>query len=159
MKKPIGAPSRLSPTISGVAGEYFVAAELSRHGFIATLTMKNTRGIDLLIAEKPGGRSVGIQVKTNQGVDKSWVLSKVAEALQDAGTFYVFVNLNNGGEPHYHLVKSAEVASFVIKYHKDFLTHRKKDGSATKDTAMRTFKDIDCKYRITNGDWTRLWER
>jgi len=36
-----------SSQLTGVAGEYFVAAELSRRGFIASITMRNTRGIDI----------------------------------------------------------------------------------------------------------------
>jgi hypothetical protein len=38
--------SRLSTGLSGVAGEYFVAAELSRRGYIASITLRNTRGVD-----------------------------------------------------------------------------------------------------------------
>jgi len=36
------------PGLTGVAGEFNVAAELSRRGYIATLTQRNTRGIDIL---------------------------------------------------------------------------------------------------------------
>jgi hypothetical protein len=38
----------LSSGLAGVAGEYFVAAELSRHGFIASVTLRNSKGIDIL---------------------------------------------------------------------------------------------------------------
>jgi hypothetical protein len=31
-----------SPQLTGVAGEYFVAAELSRRGYIASITMRNS---------------------------------------------------------------------------------------------------------------------
>lgn len=43
--------SRLSTGLSGVAGEYFVAAELSRRGYIASITLRNTRGIDILASD------------------------------------------------------------------------------------------------------------
>jgi hypothetical protein len=33
-----------SSQLTGVAGEYFVAAELSRRGFIASITMRNSQG-------------------------------------------------------------------------------------------------------------------
>lgn len=58
--------SRLSTGLSGVAGEYLVAAELSRRGYIASITLRNTRGIDILASNADATRSVGIQVKTNQ---------------------------------------------------------------------------------------------
>ena len=58
---------RLPKTLVGVSGEYFVAAELSRRGYIASITLRNTRGIDILAANKDASKSVGIQVKTNHG--------------------------------------------------------------------------------------------
>jgi len=48
--------------ITGVAGEYFVAAELSRRGWIAVLTLKNTPNIDLIATTPDGKRAVNIQV-------------------------------------------------------------------------------------------------
>ena len=36
-----------APNWPGIAGEYFVAAELSRRGFIASISMRNTRGIKI----------------------------------------------------------------------------------------------------------------
>lgn len=49
MSRPL-APEPLPPGLSGVAGEYFVAAELSRRRFIASVTLRNARGIDVLVA-------------------------------------------------------------------------------------------------------------
>ena len=68
--------SRLSTGLSGVAGEYLVAAELSRRGYIASITLRNTRGIDILASNADATRSAGIQVKTNQRSSRSWVLNK-----------------------------------------------------------------------------------
>jgi hypothetical protein len=53
--------------LCGVAGEYFVAAELSRRGYVASLTLRNTRGIDILASNIDATKSVGIQVKAIQG--------------------------------------------------------------------------------------------
>ena len=38
--------AKISKILSGVAGEHFVAAELTRRGYIASLTSQNTKGID-----------------------------------------------------------------------------------------------------------------
>ena len=55
---------RVQRNILGVAGEYFVAAEMSRRGLIATLTIKNTPQVDC-VASKPGSsKAVYLQVKT-----------------------------------------------------------------------------------------------
>jgi hypothetical protein len=91
--------SRLSTGLSGVAGEYFVAAELSRRGYVASLTLRNTKGIDILASNLDATRSVGIQVKTNQGSGKGWVLNKKAEEDTAENLFYVFVRLNELDTP------------------------------------------------------------
>ena len=37
--------NKVSSILVGVAGEYFAAAELSRRGYIASITLRNTKGI------------------------------------------------------------------------------------------------------------------
>ena len=68
--------SRLSTGLCGIAGEYFVAAELSRRGYIASLTLRNTKGIDILASNTDETKSVGIQVKAIQGGGKEWMLKE-----------------------------------------------------------------------------------
>ena len=41
---------KLSAGLTGVSGEYFVAGELSRRGYVASITLRNTRGIDILVS-------------------------------------------------------------------------------------------------------------
>lgn len=53
--------------LAGVAGEYFVAAELSRRGLIASITLRNTRGIDMVVTNASATRTVTIQCKTSRG--------------------------------------------------------------------------------------------
>jgi hypothetical protein len=57
---------KIPSVLAGVAGEYFVAAELSRRGHIASISLRNTRGIDIIATNKEASRSVTIQCKTNQ---------------------------------------------------------------------------------------------
>src|SRR5437764_11381960 len=92
-------PHRLNKILTGVAGEYFVAAELSRRGYVATLTLRNTRGIDILASNAEANKSVGIQVKTNHGRKRHWLLSEKAETDTAENLFYVFVNLNGAEIP------------------------------------------------------------
>ena len=37
---------KVSSILVGVSGEYFVAAELSRLGYIVSITLRKTKGID-----------------------------------------------------------------------------------------------------------------
>jgi Holliday junction resolvase-like predicted endonuclease len=76
---------KLSSTLCGVAGEYFVAAELSRRGYIASITLRNTRGIDILMSNADATETVGVQVKTNQRGVAEWILSeKIEESTTDS---------------------------------------------------------------------------
>lgn len=74
-------PKRLHKIQSGIAGEYLVAAELTRRGHVASLTLKNTQGIDVLASNPAGSRTVAIQVKCNQGTAAEWMLGVKSEKV------------------------------------------------------------------------------
>ena len=50
--------TRPSTILTGVSGEYFVAAELSRRGYIASITLRNTAGVDVLASSADGSKQV-----------------------------------------------------------------------------------------------------
>jgi hypothetical protein len=53
----------------GAAGEYYVAAELSRRGWLATVTVKNAPGTDVLAQRADTGRMFAVQTKTASGYE------------------------------------------------------------------------------------------
>lgn len=67
---------KLTKGLSGLAGEYFVAGELTRRGCIVTLTHRNTKAFDILVSNEFATRAVTIQVKTNQYASRRWVLNE-----------------------------------------------------------------------------------
>lgn len=138
---------KLKTGLSGVAGEYLVAGELSRNGFIASITLRNTKGVDILVSNAEATKSVGIQVKTNQGKSRSWILNKKAEDFQAENLFYVFVNLNNGGNPDYFIVPSKDVANYTKQNHIQWLETPGKKGQKHNDTSMRKFDDKEGAYQ------------
>jgi hypothetical protein len=142
----------LSPGLSGVAGEYFVCAELSQRGIIATLTLKNTEGIDVL-ASKPGsGKAISIQVKTQQSAKAHWVLKERDESHHAEGFFYVLVRLCGAGHrPNFHIVPSVVMAERIANSHKAWIAGTKRNGGARKDTPMRSFND-------PSGEYLEKWE-
>jgi hypothetical protein len=139
--------SRLSTTLSGIAGEYFVAAELSRRGYVASLTLRNTRGIDILVSNGDATKSVGIQVKTKQGRGADWMLNKKVETDVAQNLFFVFIVLNDLAAPEYYIVPKDEVARFVRDNHALWLNTPGRRGQAHIDTPMRKFKDATGRYR------------
>ena len=133
----------LEPALVGVAGEYLVAAELSLRGYLAAITLRNSRGIDIIASNSDGSKSVSIQVKTSKGGSASWILTKKSEEFHSANHFYVFVALcKQGGRPSYHIVQSTEVARQISEGHRKWKASLKRDGSPRKDSNMRKFQDL-----------------
>ena len=147
MTSQIESLKSLSPILVGVSGEYFVAAELSRRGHVASVTLRNTRGMDVIATNEDASVSVGIQVKTNRTSKKDWMLNEKCETYHSKNLFYVFVNLVGLTErPCFHVVPSQIVAERITKSHKLWLSSPVKEGRTRKDTSIRHFKDPDNAY-------------
>ncbi len=145
-RKP-SATEQIPPILAGVSGEYYVAAELSRRGFIASISLRNTRGMDILATNQDGTRSVTIQVKTSQKKGANWLLSEKSESSVSKTHFYVFVRLGKREErAQFHIVPSRVVARYVRKSHKRWLLKPGKGGKAHNDSNMRQFRDQDGRY-------------
>ncbi len=143
--------TKISKSLCGVSGEYFVAAELSRKGYIASLTLRNSKGIDILVANEEGTKTVGIQVKTNQYSNQSWVLSIKSEEYNSENIICIFVNLNGQEEfPTYYIVPSIEVAAYIKQNHQDWLGSPNSKGGKHKDNPIRKFS--------ANGVYHNNWD-
>lgn len=134
-------PSKL-PTIQvGIAGEHLVAAELSRRGYEASLTLRNTRGIDILASNREATKSVGIQVKTSQRAAPKWVMSMKAEQDLAENLIYVFVCLPFGAPASFHIVPRQVVGQNVRDTHRQWLATPGRRGQAHRDSDVRVFSD------------------
>ncbi len=138
---------KITPILAGVSGEYFVAAELSRRGYICSITLKNTKGIDVLVCNEDASKTLGIQVKTNQINKSEWILNEKCEKLVDENIFYVFVNLKNINElPEFYIVPSEVVSNYTSNNHKKWLKEKGKKGQQRNDSTMRKFKDTEKEF-------------
>jgi hypothetical protein len=138
---------KISSILAGVSGEYFVAAELSRRGYICSVTLKNTKGIDLLVCNEDSTKTLGIQVKTNQINKREWMLNEKSEKMIDTNIMYVFVNLiSQNILPEFYIVPSKVVSDYIINDHKKWLSTIGKKGQQHNDSPMRKFKDIEQVY-------------
>jgi hypothetical protein len=153
--------------ITGVSGEYFVAAELSQRGIVASITLKNTPYIDILATNLKTGRSVNIQVKTmSLNNNTGWRLGpKDQEPSGILNHFYVLVDLRGPGMlPDYIILPKKVLANFLKADHENWLSGKKRDGSNRKDTDIRVFnpnkniesKKIAIKYK-NNWEILKLW--
>jgi hypothetical protein len=110
-----------SKVLTGVTGEYFVAAELSRRGYIASITLRNTKGVDILCSNSDASKSAGIHVKTQAGMERSWILSQKGESYYADHLFYVFVNISEEAQqyPDFTVVPSKVVADYIRTHHEE----------------------------------------
>ncbi len=138
---------KIPSILVGVAGEYFVAAELSRRGYIASISLRNTRGIDILATNQAASRSITIQCKSKQVARKTWPLNEKNESFVSDYHFYVFVAFSTVEErPRYYIVPSRVVADYVTTSHRRWLSTPGRDGRKHVDNKVRQFEDRDDKY-------------
>ena len=106
----------------GMQGVYLVAAELSRLGFITSLTSRSARGADILVTDSECKKAFSIQVKTNAGESEYWLLNEHSKEMVSDSHIYVFVAIEKlGVKSEFFIVPSRFVADkmFVEKYGKD----------------------------------------
>ena len=106
-------PSPLEPNTSHLAGEYFVAAELSKRGYAVAMTIGNAKAIDLFVEK--GRRTANIQVKAIRLRESvGWPMDK---AKVWSNVVYVFVCLNPADQvPSYCIATPREVRPRVKQY-------------------------------------------
>lgn len=140
--------------LTGVAGEYYVAAELSRRGYVASLTSKNTKGIDCLASNQDGSKTVSIQIKAkNKG--RGWILNESNEH-HNPNLFYVFVSMEENMPPEYFIVDSAHVSEAIIADNEAWYLSPGKNGKAHNETTMRKFYMTDVEKNLYRNAWDRL---
>ncbi len=149
---------------SGIAGEYFVAAELSRMGYFASLTLGNAPYIDILASN--GEKAVNIQVKTSRA-DRSdgWDLGNKGLTCEDKweNTFYVLVELF--GNPmnsavSYYIIPKNELHSRVEKVFQDWQKGKNSLTGKARTSERRRFKikeHPDFKIEEYKDRWDKLF--
>jgi hypothetical protein len=98
-------------SLAGAAGVHFVVAELSLRGLIALPTIRNTAGVDVIVAIKKGTWHANLQVKTSRNRVAFWPVSKKYGEWIGKNNFYVFLRYNlKIGSFEVFLASSQEVA-------------------------------------------------
>lgn len=147
---------KISKQICGVAGEYYVAAELSRRGYLAAITLRNSKGVDILVSNPEGDKLVSIQAKTTQNKQK-WILSKKVEEEKSENKYFVFVNIPEviTESPKYYIVSSTNLAKNIYEGHRRWLSEPGKNDKIRNDSDVRQF---DPKYFSKDEllDWDGL---
>lgn len=140
--------NKITKVQAGIAGEYLVAAELTKLGYVVTLASKNTENFDALVSREDASKAIGIQIKTNQYNQPKWIMSYKNEKLHNNNLFYVFVILGEHNE--FYIVPSEIVSKEIKEDYEKWMDSPRKDGDKHNETTMRTFKDKD---KIYLGRW------
>jgi hypothetical protein len=99
---------------TGIAGEFFVAGELSKRGWIATLTAKNTPDVDVVASRPSGDVHARIQVKTRSPAYP--YAHRVGRELKSVGErdFLVLVDLGSESEtPRFWVIPTTTAAGLI----------------------------------------------
>ena len=121
--------------IVGQAGEYLVAAELSRRGLIATTFTGNVPHYDIIASDETG-RMVLVQVKA--GSKGSWQFSNITQfchitfdgerqivgkpmACPVQRLVMVFVKVEEDGNDRFYILMWEKLRDLLIKHHKAYL--------------------------------------
>lgn len=149
-------------TSIGNSGEYFVAAELERRGFTVAVPMSNTKDFDILAINRETNRQVALQVKTNRGKGKYWLLNKNSEELKGDNIYYVLLCLNELEQPEYYIVESELIADNMQKGYQQWL---QEEGKKEKrhETTMRKFAfdvlGVNNVLGLKSYDYKDKWEK
>lgn len=152
----------LYTTSIGNSGEYFVAAELERRGFTVAVPMSNTKDFDILAINRETNRQVALQVKTNRGKGKYWLLNKKSEELKGDNIYYVLLCLNELEQPEYYIVESELIANSMQKGYQQWL---QEEGKKEKrhETTMRKFAfdvlGVNNVLGLKSYDYKDKWEK
>lgn len=108
---------RADGQVTGLAGEFFVAAELLKRGIQTSVTFGNAKSIDLLAHNPDTGESFTVQVKALR--KKNYFPLKPSAVFDKH--IYVFVLLNRPGEQvQYFVVPGAVLVNEQVRFGKDF---------------------------------------
>ncbi len=151
----------MDKTQTGLAGEYYALAQLTQRGLIATLTLGNTKGVDILVTNQNLNKLYKVEVKTSStkpgkaklfgdGMFLSWTMSKKHEHATDPNLVYCFIKLREVTElPQFFIVPSKDVAEYVRWQHQYWLSTNK----SRIDSNMRQFRIPVEDPKRYEGNW------
>lgn len=119
-------------TLTGAAGEHYVAYKLSALGYPTAMTRGGSPVIDLMVGDLSGSNTISIQVKTSNSAKRNykrdknkhknhweWDVGAKGKKLKGNSIFYAFVNLkgtpakDKNPHPEVFIVPSCDVSKFL----------------------------------------------
>ena len=133
---------QLGNSLVGIAGEYYVCAEICRRGNLALITPKNNPLYDVVATNPRGTRSIAIQVKTRSPRNtQGWKFGQnMASEKGNRELYVVLVSLGPAGSsPEFFVYQFDDLARRVARHFERYLGKKKRDGTDRKDPGFRWF--------------------
>jgi hypothetical protein len=147
--------ARIPKNSVALAGEFAALSQLAIRGYDASMTLGNTKHIDILVFDPLTKQASQVEAKANYEkrsrptdsklfgkFETSWQMDQKHEGIKDANLFYCFVHINTDrADPLKHvfrffIVPSAIVATYVRQEHQTWL----RDHSAHRTSPRRVFR-------------------
>jgi len=138
----------MSSNSINLVGEFYAMSRLFLEGFEATLTLGNTKGIDILLYNHENDKQFKVEVKTSTSIFNekifggkvfSWMMDKKHEILNDKNLIFCFVFINKTTKEYkLFLVPSQDVAKYCVWEHEHWLKAEHK--RPVKNGNMRCFR-------------------
>ena len=131
----------ISNNMIGIAGEYYVCAELCRRNILALITPKNNPLFDIVASDPAGIRTVSIQVKTmSMRQNQGWKLGMdICKKRSNPHLFVVLVNMKNTGTNDYYIYEYDVLSEKVSQVYNEYINTPKQDMTQRKDVSFRWF--------------------
>ncbi len=127
---------------TGAAGEFLVAAELARRGWVPSITPRGVERTDILAQHATNDRLIAVQVKTASPTYQFRLGAKNEKPSQTwADQWYVLVSLGDlQARARFFVVPTNVISTVLYVGHRAWLAGTKRDGTARKDTSMRAIR-------------------
>jgi hypothetical protein len=149
-------PARIRKTIPsaliGIAGVHHVVSELSRRGFVALPTIRNTVGYDIIASRPDGRKHANIQVKSSQKKVTFWLMPSINDIRTGSNDYYVLVRW---------LPQEKRFECFMLTG-KEARNEARRHKTTSKRAGRRilpiSFVWIGHRSRNADRRWKRRWE-
>jgi hypothetical protein len=127
---------------------------LSRRGWLATVTVKNAPGTDVLAQHSETGHVVGIQTKTTTGKESFVLGAKNETPTRKTNEWIALVRLGKLDErATFWLIPRNHVAALLWVGHRRWLAAPGRGGAVHKDNPMRNIRCDEVDAYLERWDW------
>jgi len=147
-------------TLIGNAGEFFVAGELLRRGYVAALAPRNAPSYDILAAAKD--RFVRIRVKTKSHPSRVWQWmakpdGSLFREVKDRDDVCVLVDLKSPGDrPAYYLIPTTGLDRFLQAERRTWISTPGRGGRLHDKDSRHHALDLS-KHRVFLSNYEENW--